>query len=185
MTIFLDDSRPLPSSRPVQSFADLLLLVEDTESDAQVLITTLEKMASSITNVKVAKNGAEAIEFLSQIPPTKGKYADDLPRLILLDLNMPRMDGFQFLQHVKAHRVLRSIPIVVFAADNDEKTVKRCFELGANGFLFKPVDYAGYKKVIDEIHQYWFQSSLRLMEPAIPERDESEDDGEAERHLLR
>ena len=134
-----------------------ILLVEDNPGDALLTREALRdaKMANSLEWVQ---DGIEAMAFLRR----QGKYADaPEPDLILLDLNMPRMDGREVLAELKNDTALKHIPVVVLTTSQAEEDILRAYELHANCFIGKPVDFAEFVRVVKSIESFWF-SVVRL-----------------------
>lgn len=130
-----------------------ILLVEDDPADAG-LVKRAIRDGKILCTVDHAKDGAEAIDFLRR----RGeRFADARrPNLILLDLNMPRLDGRQVLQEVKNDPDLRSIPVVVLTTSDIEHDVEASYLLGANSFVTKPMDVQDFFDVIRSLEDYWF-----------------------------
>jgi CheY-like chemotaxis protein len=138
--------------RPIE-----ILLVEDDEGD--VLLTTEALEASSITNVMhVARNGEEGLRFLRRAP---GYEDAPRPDIVLLDLNLPRVDGRQVLAEIKADRDLRRIPIIVLTTSEAEEDVLRSYDLHANAYVTKPVDFDRFLEVVQSIDEF-FVTVVRL-----------------------
>ena len=129
-----------------------ILLVEDSPTD--VLLTRRALEGSKLINrLHVVEDGVKAIAFLRREPP----YADTpRPQLILLDLNMPRMDGREVLAEIKADEDLRMIPVVVLTTSNAEIDVLRSYKLHANCYITKPVDFASFVNAITSLEHFWF-----------------------------
>jgi two-component system, chemotaxis family, response regulator Rcp1 len=128
-----------------------LLLVEDSEPDVR-----LTKEALCEAKVKnrlwVVEDGVEALEFLRQ----QGQYADvPRPDLILLDLNLPRKDGRQVLKEIKADDSLKRIPVVVLTTSSSEEDVLRAYDLHANCYITKPVDFTRFMQVVKSVENFW------------------------------
>jgi CheY-like chemotaxis protein len=134
-----------------------VLLVEDDPGD--VLITREALSAGKILhNLYVVENGEAAIEFLQQ----EGEYADSpRPDLVFLDLNLPRLDGREVLARIKANDALRRIPVVVLTTSDAEEDVLRSYDLHANAYVTKPVDFDAFMKVVRQIDEF-FVSVVRL-----------------------
>jgi CheY-like chemotaxis protein len=132
-----------------------VLLVEDDLNDI-FLVKRAFKMARVQNPLQVVTDGAEAISYLRG----EGKYAErqtyPLPKLIVMDLKMPRKSGFEVLQFVKQDsRVLRRIPIVIVSSSEDPEDINRAYELGANAYMIKPVDFRAVEHLFEAITQYW------------------------------
>jgi CheY-like chemotaxis protein len=129
-----------------------ILLVED--DDVDVLITRRAFSELKVTNELVHKvDGRDALEYLRD-------KSSSMPCVILLDLNMPRMNGFEFLKIVKADDVLKKIPVVVLTTSTDGQDVIDSFNLGIAGYVVKPVNYMEFVDAIRTLHTYWTLSRL-------------------------
>lgn len=129
-----------------------ILLVEDSPGDVRL---TMEALADAkISNqISVASDGVEALEFLQK----KGQHSDaSRPDLILLDLNMPRMDGRELLSIIKADENLRNIPVVVLTTSQSENDILNSYDLRANCYITKPVDLDQFLVVVNSIQEFWF-----------------------------
>jgi len=131
-----------------------IILVEDNPDDASLAIRALRK--NGINNSLVhLKDGEEAIDFIF----CKGIYSrrnlDELPKLILLDLKMPKIDGFEVLRQVKSDARTSLIPVVLLTSSNQEKDILRSYQLGANSYIVKPVEFGLYVKTIGDTGSYW------------------------------
>jgi CheY-like chemotaxis protein len=132
-----------------------ILLVEDNLDD--VLITKRAMAKGQIRNkLYVTNDGEEALEFLKK----QGKYLNaPTPTLILLDLKMPKLDGFGVLKAVKSDEVLKSIPIIVLTSSERDKDIELAYQLGANNYIMKPVNFDNFIKTIISIKYYWLTIS--------------------------
>jgi CheY-like chemotaxis protein len=129
-----------------------ILLVDDSEDDVEFTLKALE-MTKLANKVAVVSNGIEAMAYLRK----EGKYAGQpTPALVLLDLNMPKKDGREVLEEVKADPKLHTIPIVVLTTSQAEEDIVRSYDLHANCFVSKPVDLQGLVKVVQAIDNFWF-----------------------------
>ncbi|MFB6233056.1 MAG: response regulator [Haloarculaceae archaeon] len=130
-----------------------ILLAEDNPGDVVLTEKALEQ-GKLANNLHVTTDGVEALQFLRQ----EGEYADAVqPDLILLDLNMPRKDGQDVLEELQADEDLCRIPVVVLTSSESEEDIARSYELNANAYLTKPVDFDGFVEIIDRIEEFWFQ----------------------------
>jgi len=148
-----------------------VLLVEDNQADADLTVETLEE-AKIICNVNVATDGMEAMAFLRQ----EGKYKDaPLPDIILLDLNMPKMDGRQVLADIKEDPNLMEIPVIVLTSSEAEADILKTYKLHANAYVKKPVDLGEFGKIISALDEFWF-SVVKL--PNLSRRKSTAADGD-------
>ena len=136
-----------------------ILLVEDDEVDVMTIQRAFAK--NNITNrCNVVSNGEEALDYLRN----QGIYGDTVlyprPGIILMDLNMPRMSGFELLYLMKNDVELRDIPVVVLTASDDETDIKSSYERGAAGYIVKPVTFDKYLETVAVIAQYWKHGRL-------------------------
>jgi CheY-like chemotaxis protein len=129
-----------------------ILLVEDDVVDVMSVRRALRELNSNHT-LSVAGNGEEALVHLRH-------PGNLLPGIILLDINMPRMNGIDFLKILKADERLRRLPVVILTTSKEEKDRLESFNLSAAGYMVKPVDYAGFVEVVRNIERYWTQSEM-------------------------
>ncbi|HUR10684.1 MAG TPA: response regulator [Flavitalea sp.] len=131
-----------------------ILFAEDSMDDATLTIRALRKSGFSNTLHHV-KDGAEALDFLY----CKGEYAsrnaDSRPKLLLLDLKMPKVSGMQVLEKVKSDPALKSIPAVILTSSKEDPDIAKCYSLGANSYIVKPVDSDNFVQAIKELGMYW------------------------------
>ncbi len=130
----------------------LILLVEDDRIDAMTVKRALKEI-KAINPLEILGNGEEALEFLRD---TNNK----IPGIILLDLNMPKMNGIEFLKIAKEDEKLRKIPVVVLTTSKEEQDRIESFNLSASGYIVKPVDYLKFVEVIKAIHMYWMLNEV-------------------------
>jgi len=130
-----------------------ILLAEDNPGDVMLTRKALEQ-GKLANNLHVTTDGVDALEFLRQ----EGEYEDTpRPDLILLDLNMPRKDGQEVLEELRADDELRRIPVVVLTSSESEEDIVRSYELNANAYLTKPVDFDGFVEIVNRLENFWFQ----------------------------
>lgn len=131
-----------------------IVLVEDNPSDIKLAIHAFRKI-NLTTSVQVLRDGAEALEYLLHT----GRYADRKgqarPKLVLLDLKLPLVDGLTVLRQLKADVRTKTIPIVVMTTSSQEQDVEESYRLGVNSYVQKPVDFAKFIDVVRELGRYW------------------------------
>ena len=131
-----------------------ILLVEDNVTDAELIIRALRKI-NLANNLVHVKDGAEALEFIF----ATGEYADremkNVPRVILLDIKMPKVDGIEVLRQIKSNPETKSIPVVIMTSSKEEQDIIKSYELGVNSFVVKPVDFNDFAKAVSELGMYW------------------------------
>ena len=135
-----------------------ILIVEDSDDDFEV--TELAFRESKLANRIVrCDEGQQALDYLHK----KGNYSDSedaLPGIILLDLNMPGMDGRRVLEKIKSDPNLREIPVIVLTTSNDERDIEDCYRTGANTYIQKPVDLDRFVDAIKRLKEYWFEIAI-------------------------
>ena len=137
---------------PATGRAIEILLVEDNPGDVRLTVEGLNE-SKVRNNLHVARDGVEAMEFLHR----KGRHGDAVrPDLILLDLNLPRMDGREVLAEIKSDAKLKTIPVVILTTSRAEQDVLRSYELQANCYITKPVDLEQFIGVVKSIEDFWF-----------------------------
>lgn len=129
-----------------------ILLVEDDPVDAELTLESL-KEAKVFVNLRVVDDGEKALSYLWQEGPYSGAARPDL---ILLDLNMPKKDGREVLRAIKGDEDLRSIPVVVLTTSEEEMDIVKCYSLGANCYITKPVGLEEFIKVVRSLENFWF-----------------------------
>ena len=131
-----------------------ILLVEDNPDDVKLTLRALER--SRIANeVVVVQDGVEAIEYLSGTGKFSGRNSDVLPQVVLLDLKMPRMDGLEFLQRIRAEEKTRLLPVVVLTTSSEDRDRVESYKLGANSYVRKPVDFNQFADAVQNLGLYW------------------------------
>jgi CheY-like chemotaxis protein len=131
-----------------------ILLVEDNPNDVELTFRALKKH-NLANKVHVVKDGAEALEYIF----AKGAYAhrkiEDHPKVILLDLKLPKLDGLEVLRQVKSDERTKVIPVVVLTSSKEERDLVESYKLGANSYITKPVDFDKFVESVSELGLYW------------------------------
>jgi len=137
----------------MDDFQAEILLVEDQDADAELTLRALKKhhLANKVVWVR---DGAEALEFLYRTGAYAGR-SDRKPRLILLDLKLPKVDGIEVLARLKSDPTMRTIPVVIMTSSAEERDVIDSYKLGVNSYLVKPVDFTRFLDVVSQAGLYW------------------------------
>jgi len=134
-----------------------ILLVEDNMEDADLTIRALKKFNLS-NNLLHLQDGQEAIDFLFAQKPTR------IPKIILLDLRMPKVDGIEVLRRVKSDERKKTIPVIVLTSSQEEKDIIDSYQMGVNAYIVKPVNFEKFVKAVADIGYFW----LLLNQPPVP-----------------
>lgn len=141
-----------------------ILVVEDSERDLELTLRALQK-ARLCNHLQVARDGVEALEFIF----CEGRFAErrivDVPRLILMDLKLPRVDGIEVLKRIKGDPRTQKIPVVMLTSSKEQKDVIESYHLGANSYIVKPVNFEQFAAAVHQVGLYW----LLLNQPPKPE----------------
>jgi two-component system, response regulator len=130
-----------------------ILLVEDTAADAEMTMRALRK--NHLANrIHWVKDGAEALEYMFRTDAYAGRDPT-LPKLVLLDIKMPKVDGIEVLRRLKAEAATQSVPVVIMTSSEEEKDVVASYRLGVNSYIVKPVQFEAFLKTVAEIGLYW------------------------------
>ena len=140
-----------------------ILLIEDNPNDIELTLHTLEKQRLT-KHLKILHDGAEALDYIF----CKGTYTErditDCPKLILLDIKLPKIDGLQVLKQIKSDPRTRNIPTVMLTSSNQETDIWTSYQSGANSYITKPVDFTQFKQTVENLGLYW----LTLNQPPPP-----------------
>lgn len=131
-----------------------ILLVEDNGSDAEMTIDALTKsgLANKLLHLK---DGAAALDFIFAEGPYTGRNIDYNPKVILLDLKMPKVNGIEVLQRIRKELHTKNIPVVVLTSSKEDPDIKTCYDLGVNSYVVKPVEFGEFQKAVTALGLYW------------------------------
>jgi two-component system, response regulator len=131
-----------------------ILLVEDNPADLELTLHALR--TNNLANrIEVARDGEEALDFLFCTGKHSARNPNQMPKLILLDLKLPKVDGIEVLRQVKANPKTKTIPITVLTSSKEGNDLSRCYELGVNSYIQKPVDFDRFREVVKQFSLYW------------------------------
>ena len=131
-----------------------VILVDDNSNDADLALRVVRKTSSSSTTV-LLEDGERAIEYFKSLMADQSGEASNLPKLLLLDLKLPKLDGLEVLRFLRSHKAFETMPIVVLSSSREISDVKRAYELGVNSFAVKPVQFDQYLSRISSLVSYW------------------------------
>jgi two-component system, response regulator len=131
-----------------------ILLVEDNPEDLELSLRALRK-ANLANRIHVARDGAEALEFIFCEGPHAGRKIEDTPKVILLDLKLPKVDGLEVLKRIKSDPRTHTIPVVVLTSSKEQNDVVESYELGVNSYIVKPVNFDGFVEAVQQLGMYW------------------------------
>ncbi len=139
-----------------------ILLVEDNPNDVELTLRVLQK--NNISNrIHVVRDGAEALEFIFCTGAYAGRSIENGPKVILLDLKLPKVDGLDVLRQIKADPRTKAIPVVVLTSSREERDIVESYRLGVNSYIVKPVDFEQFTEAVRQLGLYW----LLLNQPPV------------------
>lgn len=146
-----------------------ILLVEDNEKDIELTLHALrtENLANEI---HVARDGEEALQFLAECEANLVQKRVPIPKLVLLDLKLPKVDGLQVLRRIKANPITCVIPVVVLTSSKEDEDMVESYRLGVNSYLQKPVNFEQFRKTIKQLGLYWLVVNQLPSTSAMPEK---------------
>jgi two-component system, response regulator len=146
-----------------------ILLVEDSPEDAELTLHSLRK--NNLANrIHWARDGEEALDFLFCRGPFSGRSFQSPPKVVLLDLKLPKVDGLEVLRHLKEDPRTQPIPVVIVTSSKEEADVVRGYRLGANSYVQKPVDFDQFREAIRQLGLYWMVTNEAPPETAFARR---------------
>ena len=131
-----------------------ILLVEDSQEDLDMTLYALRK-ANLANRIQVARDGAEALEFIFGEGAYLGRQVENTPKVILLDLKLPKVDGLQVLKRIKSDPRTKMIPVVMLTSSKEQKDVIESYHLGVNSYIVKPVNFEGFANAVQKLGMYW------------------------------
>lgn len=131
-----------------------ILLVEDSEYDAELAIMALKDHRIT-NNIAHVRDGQEALDFLLARGKYEGRSPNNRPRVVFLDLKLPKLNGLEVLQTLRENPITKKLPVVILTSSREESDVVRGYDLGANSYLVKPVDFDSFSKAIKDVGFYW------------------------------
>jgi len=133
------------------------ILIAEDDADDRYLIGTAFAEKGYSEKIDFVENGVELLNYLDGILNSENGDDKNFPCVILLDLNMPKKDGREVLKELKQHPIFKKIPVIVFTTTKNEIEIKRCYELGANSYVVKPLTFDDLLLVVENIRSYWFK----------------------------
>lgn len=138
-----------------------ILFIDDNLDDAALTLHALKK--GGVTNtIFHVKDGAEALDFMYCKGDFSNRHIDRQPKLILLDLKMPKVSGIEVLEKLKSDGLHKTVPVVILTSSKEDPDVKKCYELGANSYIVKPVESVSFFNTIKDLGLFWMKINLSL-----------------------
>jgi two-component system response regulator len=137
-----------------------ILLAEDSPYDAELMLSALGK-CEFINNIQVVDDGEKVLDFVYATGAYANRDFEVQPKVIFLDIKLPMIDGFEILKRLKSDERIKSIPIVILTSSEAEKDIDICYQLGANSYLVKPMDFETLSQFIHQVAYYWLVYNVR------------------------
>jgi len=138
-----------------------VLLVEDNTDDEELTVRAFKK-SSVTTDIVIARDGAEALDYLFLKGQHQNREPSIMPDLILLDLKLPKVSGLEVLNRIRRNERTRRIPVIILTSSREEVDVESSYGLGANSYICKPVDFDNFAETVKQIGSYWLRLNERL-----------------------
>ncbi|HTR81117.1 MAG TPA: response regulator [Bacteroidota bacterium] len=158
----------------ISARAETILLIEDDQADVEMALHAINAKAPSL-NVVVAKNGYEALTLISSVRQQGTNFRLENLKAIFLDLHMPGLDGFEVLHRIKTDAATKILPVIIFTSSLEPKDIERCYALGANSYVAKPIEVEEYDRVVKEAMSYWLlvnQTTSPQVSVVVREKDQ-------------
>lgn len=139
-----------------------ILLVEDSAGDVLLTREAFRLALGDKVDLHVVKDGVMAMDFLLNRGP---ETEDPFPSLILLDLNLPRKNGLEVLQEIKSNKAIQHLPVIILSTSNNRREIRKCYDIGANSYLIKPIDFDEFVDMIRKLDQFWFNANILPFNP--------------------
>jgi two-component system, response regulator len=134
--------------------AKVILLIEDNESDELLTIRAFRR-SNIVNDIDVVRDGSEALDYIFSQGTHAGRDEKNLPALVLLDLNLPKVDGLEVLRGIRGDARTRLLPVVVLTSSKEDEDIVRSYELGANAYVRKPVDFVQFSEAVQTLGLFW------------------------------
>lgn len=131
-----------------------ILLVEDSDQDAELSIRALKK-SNVVNNIVRLKNGEEALEFIFGEGAYEHRSIKNQPKVVLLDLKMPKVDGLEVLKAIREREETKDLPVVILTSSKEEQDLVKSYKLGVNSYIVKPVEFSSFTNAVSDIGMYW------------------------------
>ena len=131
-----------------------ILLVEDNPDDLEMTLRVLRKM-NLANRIQIARDGAEALDFIFCRGPHIERKIEHFPKVVLLDLKLPKVDGLELLRAIKGDARTKMIPVVVLTSSKEQRDVLESYQLGVNSYIVKPVDFGRFAEAVQQLGLYW------------------------------
>ena len=145
-------------------------MIEDNPRDEALTLRSLQK-CNIVNEVVVARDGVEALDYLFGTGAHAGRDLGTMPQLILLDLKMPKIDGLQVLQRIRQEELTKRLPVVIFTSSAEEDDLIKSYDLGANSYVRKPVDFDQFMEATRQLGLYWLLTNLNAPHGNIPKNE--------------
>lgn len=136
-----------------------ILLVEDNPDDVDLALLAFKESGIG-EDALVARDGQEAVDYLLHHGTLGGSRIEHLPKVILLDINLPRLDGFEVLKRLRANPLTRCLPVVILSSSREERDLERSYQLGANSYIQKSLDFSCFVESVKKMGEYWLSLNV-------------------------